>query len=1271
MNLELQKEIKTAIQNFNKDSLFDSSIGFFKLLNYPLDSIQEKSNYSLEEFLEVTGNKRSLYLKNNDIEKIEVLFSLSDYEMRDIKEFSAGQVENTIIETYLFLAIKLNNRYYSKTEIVNISKGINKLLNAPAFILFDRDEKITLSITDRRIHKKDNEKDVIEKTTLIKDIDIEEPHTAHIRILEDLEFKNLGSKRNFQEFHSAWKKVLDTKELNKKFYKELSNWYAWALQKVEFPDDKEKDKDKRNSQNVIRFITRIMFVWFLKEKGLVKKEIFNEEYIYKNILEKNADKTGSTYYKAILQNLFFASLNTEMKKDNVDSRRFIKNQNSKSKEYGIYNYYRYKRYLKNQDEEKLIALFEDIPFLNGGLFECLDETTNLKREEKRVDMFSDNPRNEERLIFPDELLFGNEKDFDLEDFYGSKKMKKSKVKGLINILENYKFTIEENTPLEEDVALDPELLGQVFENLLASYNEETKTSARKQTGSFYTPREIVNYMVDSSIKEYLKVKNKKIDELSNKLDKLFYLKNTENPFNTSETKHIIKSINDMKIIDPACGSGAFPMGILNRLVELLGILDKNNEEWKQLRVINAITKDIKEKKELLKEVEEIFEEDNYNSNYARKLYLIENSIYGLDIQPMAIQITKLRFFISLVIEQEMDKEKKNLGIRTLPNLEIKFLPVNTLLDLDIDDNHWASLKVSNYKELNNDLSKIRHKYFSAKTSTTKKNWRKKDKEKREEIKKVLLNYKWDEKEVEKISNWNPYEYNESSPFFNSELMFGEKEKFDIVIGNPPYIRHEKIKDLKPELKKLYKTFVGTGDIYLYFYEKGYNLLKEDGILSYITSKKWTKAKYGKNFRKFLLSNTDLLSYIDFNGVKVFEGATVDTSVVEFKKFKTKEKFIYCDIDKDYTLGMNIENYIKKKGFEYKKEDLDLEGFSFLNPKELNIKKRIKEIGTPLKDWDIKIYRGFLTGFNEAFIINEKIKNELVRRDSKSIEIIKPVLRGRDIKEYRAEYLDLWLIATFPALNLDIDDYPAIKEYLEQFLPKLNQTGEPFIDKNDEKQKTRKKTGNKWFETQDQIAYWNEFNKEKIVWKRIGSILKFAYDDKKNYCLDSTCIATGENIKYIMGYLNSKISKYYLSKEAPRTGTGDLIISVQALEPNPIPQISKEQQKPFETLVDYILFLKAQDLKFHGIKYELMPVYFEQIIDGMVYELYFEEILKEADKDIIQYLGELPEIENLSTDEQKMNIIENIFNKLHDNGHKVKNHLFYMDTIEEIKIIEGK
>lgn len=304
MSIELQEDIESTIQNFDKNKLFDSSVKFFKTLNYPMDSLQEESQYSLKKFLEVTGSENNFYLKNNKIEMIEILFSLSDYEMKDIKKFSAGKVENSIIETYLFLAIKLNDRHYSKTEIVNISKGINKLLNSPAFILFSYDEKITLSITDRRVHKKNDEKDVIEKTTLIKDISIEKPHTAHIKILKDLDFKKLGNNRNFQEFHSAWKKVLDTKILNEKFYKELSNWYAWALQKVEFPDDKEKNKEKRNSQNVIRFITRIMFVWFLKEKGLIENNIFNKKYIYNNILEKNADKTDSTYYKAILQNLF-------------------------------------------------------------------------------------------------------------------------------------------------------------------------------------------------------------------------------------------------------------------------------------------------------------------------------------------------------------------------------------------------------------------------------------------------------------------------------------------------------------------------------------------------------------------------------------------------------------------------------------------------------------------------------------------------------------------------------------------------------------------------------------------------------------------------------------------------------------------------------------------------------------------------------------------------------------------------------------------------------
>lgn len=723
MSIDILEKINKNIKTFNSSKLFDSSIDFFKSLNYPMDTIQEEANYSLDEFLEITGTEKNPYLKNNDIEKIEILFNLSEDEMaKEIKNFYIGDKE---IQAYLFLAIKLKEKHYSKTDIVNISKGINRCINAPAFILFNYDDKITLSITDRRLHKKDDTKDVIEKTTLIKDIDIAKPHSAHIRILEGLEFGNLGNKQNFEYFHNSLKRVLNIKELNKQFYKELSNWYFWALEKVKFPDDEEKNEEKRNSQNVIRFITRLIFSWFLKEKGLIPEIVFDKEYIYNNIIE-NRDKTGSTYYKAILQNLFFATLNTEM-----NSRGFVKSyKGTQSDSYGIHSLYRYSRFLKNQDENLIIDLFKDIPFLNGGLFECLDKIKTGISDEVRVDMFSDNPKNELKLVFPDELLFGEEQDYDLNKTYYTSN-KNYKVKGLINILNNYKFTVEENTPLEQDVALDPELLGEIFENLLASYNEETSTTARKQTCSFYTPREIVNYMVDSSIKEYLKTKNTDIEDLDERLNKLFDDNLLENPFNYNEREKIVKSINKMKIIDPACGSGAFPMGILNKTVKILEKLDKNNEIWR-LQKLENISKDNEDYKERYKQIEEIFDMTQNEANYARKLFLIEDCIYGVDIQPIAIQIAKLRFFISLVIEQKVDKTKVNNGILTLPNLETKFVSANTLLELDVIEKK----KYLSYDEeqelikLENELKNIRNKYFEVRTHKTKKKYIKLDEEKR-------------------------------------------------------------------------------------------------------------------------------------------------------------------------------------------------------------------------------------------------------------------------------------------------------------------------------------------------------------------------------------------------------------------------------------------------------------------------------------------------------------------------------------------------------------
>ena len=423
------------------------------------------------------------------------------------------------------------------------------------------------------------------KVSLLYNIKTEETHSGHLKILGNMKIRPEIS--SYAGLYRHWQEVLSVSVLNKSFYEELSNWYDWAIESVRFPGE-PKDSPRKDSfgetkthraQNVIRLVTRLVFCWFIKEKGLINARLFDKTEL-ENWLDLG-EKSDSNYYKAILQNLFFATLN-----QNMNQRAFRRD----GQNYNATNLFRYKKLFK--DEQKAIKLFNETPFLNGGLFECLDKPDETEKSERtpleveRIDGFSDRDDNE--LSVPNELFFAPEHEENLSRDAETKHTA-TKVKGLITLLNSYVFTITENTPVEEEVALDPELLGKVFENLLASYNPETKTTARKQTGSFYTPREIVSYMADESLMEYLKV-GKVAEEQSGEYDKklrqLFSYDEAQ-PFTGEATSKLIEALDSCTILDPACGSGAFPMGVLQKMVHVLQKLDPKNEKWKERQLQRA------------------------------------------------------------------------------------------------------------------------------------------------------------------------------------------------------------------------------------------------------------------------------------------------------------------------------------------------------------------------------------------------------------------------------------------------------------------------------------------------------------------------------------------------------------------------------------------------------------------------------------------------------------------------------------------------------------
>ena len=860
--------------------------------------------------------------------------------------------------------------------------------------------------------------------------------------------EQFGALKNSKLALSDVTAAFSVEALTKQFYKDLYEWYQWAVDPasgVYFPNNTSIEADDREDieTKIIRLITRIMFVWFIKQKELVPNKIFDVDFL-ETILkdfDPNSAVVGN-YYNAILQNLFFGTLNRAIEDEQGNKRKFATNVKK-----DIKTLYRYAEMFTIREDE-VIKLFSEVPFLNGGLFECLDKTKTIDGVEQayNYDGFSRNDkkfadgRYRNRAVVPNVLFFEPER-------------------GLISILSRYNFTIEENSPEEQQVALDPELLGKVFENLLGAYNPETKETARNQSGSFYTPREIVNYMVDESLISYLG-NTAFVHSLFS--PEFVYDKTKEDDYKT-----IADKLKTIKILDPACGSGAFPMGLLNRMIEILCHITPNE------------------------------------NIYEMKLAIIENCIYGSDIQSIAAQITKLRFFISLICNCEKDATKPNFGIPTLPNLETKFVAANSLIakKKQVSHNLFENPEIEPTKK---ELTEIRHEHFSAKTAYRKSTLREKDKQLREKLAKLLAeDNDFAPEDAKQLAAWNPYDQNAVAEFFDPAWMFGVNDGFDIVIGNPPYIQ---LQNDGGKLAKLYadcnyKTYARTGDIYCLFYERGYQLLKPNGHLCYITSNKWMRAGYGEKTREFFAKNTNPLLLIDFAGVKIFESATVDTNILLFAKAVNEHKTLCAVTNKQNKDSVkNLSVFVQQSGSECEFSNSD--SWVILSPIEQSIKRKIEAVGTPLKDWNIQINYGIKTGYNDAFIINTEKRDEILSNcqsedeRTRTAELIRPILRGRDIKRYGYNWTGLYLIATFPSRHYDIEKYPAVKNYLLGFgIERLEQTGKSHIV-NGEKIKARKKTNNKWFETQDSISYWEDFSKPKILWKRVGSILTPVRDKEK-------------------------------------------------------------------------------------------------------------------------------------------------------------------------------
>ena len=979
---------------------------------------------------------------------------------------------------------------------------------------------------------------------------------------------------------SPWEDLVNrfsVEVLTKEFYEKLFNWYLWAKDSktgVTFPNNPQTVDDDRDKMEIkmIRLITRMLFVWFIKQKHLVPNYLFDTDYL-KTILrdfDPLSSKQGS-YYNAILQNLFFATLNQEQ-----DKRAFIQPSfQGKGESYGVKTLYRDNKrqswftFPEDKKEEEVLKIFSSIPYLNGGLFECLDKFDLNENGKYRPityydgfsthDTLSENKKNfKYRAFIPNELFFLD------KPTKVTVETGEVQVIGLIELFKQYNFTVEENTTTDAEVSLDPELLGRVFENLLADYNPDTQQSARKSTGSYYTPREIVDYMVDESLKAYL------IGECQNnkeEVDSLFADGKVSSSAVAEKINHDLRSV---KVLDPACGSGAFPMGILLRITELIGHL----------------------------------EGEKFN-RYETKLQLLKDCIYGIDIQAIAMLICKLRFFISLICDCEKDETKPNLGIIPLPNLETKFVAANSLMPAKVKEFDNDLLHDDALQEMKERLLGLRKSILEVRHTRRKMEIRKEDRKLCEQIQKYIIEqaskpdeekiarlrnvieeceaelpkYKEDywvdemvtqtslfdtgeptifrrninkEKRdelnarirnaqadicreenkttqdgffeaVKQVTNWDPYDQNADSPFFDAEWMFGigisrpSKQGFDIVIGNPPYLTVK---------RSAFPMYEWNTDLYKMFFELGIkHLMNDSGLLIYITPKFYLVNLDDERMRNYFMDNmrVDFLSFCN--------------------PFDVVTENVITMVRKDKSMQPSVKVFRQNEESKVFEEDL---------PLDLIFAKT-------------NLHKEWVTGIDgNVLAILIKMESQLKLKD---ISLSK---RGAEISK---------------------NDMRA------------TQTGIPsLIEQN------MKKYSIIWDNTYLDLKHkeyrrlHSFFSVEMIYLRRVdvcleATIAEIAYGFNKNVYGIRINEQKGYNRKFVLALLNSKALDYYYRKKFS-TKKEDVFPEIQTYlyEQLPIPEATSTKQQPIVDLVDTILAKKKQNPQ-ADTSVE------ENAIDQLVYQLY--------------------------------------------------------------------